>query len=146
MRTSKKIIALFAIMLVSGTLPARADSVEVIKTAQLKYRQRIKDLGEQIQMLESKGLLTKDESAKFMERQSQLGKSEEVIENGGFQKGPTDELEKSVTLLNSDVFKASHKSNPIKPGQADKEVNDPNLIPAYPDANLKPGSGVVDKK
>jgi hypothetical protein len=146
MRTSKKIIALFAIMLVSGTLPARADSVEVTTTMQLKYRQRIKDLGEQIQMLESKGLLTKDESTKFLERQSQMSKAEEAIRNGGFQKGPTDELEKSVTLLNSDVFKASHKNNPVKPGQADKEVNDPNLIPAYPDANLQPGSGVVDKK
>jgi hypothetical protein len=144
--TSKKIMLLFAFMSVSVTLPARADSVEVTKTIQLKYQQRIKDLGEQIQMLESKGLLTKDESAKFMQRQSQMSTSEEAIRNGGFQKGPTDELEKSVTLLNSDVFKASHKSNPVKPGQADKEVNDPNLVPAYPDANLQPGSGVVDKK
>jgi hypothetical protein len=146
MRTSKKIIVLFVIMLVSGTLPARADSVEVTTTRQLKYQQRIKDLGEQIQMLESKGLLTKDESAKFMERQSQMSKSEEAVRNGGFPKGPTDDLEKSVTLLNSDVFKASHKNNPVKPGQAEKETNDPNLIPAYPDANLQPGSGVVDKK
>jgi len=150
MRISKKIIGGIAVMLMNGALSAHADSVEEVSTSRgpnpAKYQQRIKDLGDQIQLLGNKGLITKEEVAQFMERQSQLGKSEESVRNGGFQKPATDELEKSVTLLNADVFKASHKSNPIKPGQAEKEVNDPNLVPAYPDANLQPGSGVVDKK
>jgi hypothetical protein len=149
MQISKRIISVFAVMLASGTLPAPADNVEPSGTMRLinpKYQQRVKNLGEQIQMLEGKGLLTKEETAKFMERQSQLSKSEEAARNGGYQKPETDQLEKSITLLNSDVFKASNKHNPIKPGQAEKEVNDPNLIPAYPDANLQPNSGVVDKQ
>jgi hypothetical protein len=140
MRNSKKIIGVIAALALSGTLSTYAEMNPA------EYQQRIKDLGNQVQLLQGKGLLTNDEVSKFTVRLSQLSKVEESVRSGGFQKAPTDELEKSVTQLNGDVFKASHKANPIKPGQADKEVNDPNLIPAYPDANLKPGSGVVDKK
>jgi hypothetical protein len=146
MRISKRIISIFAAVLVGGTLPALADNADsTTKLRNPKYEERVKNLGEQIQMLEGKGLLTKDETARFMERQSQLSKQEEAVRSGGYQKPETDQLEKSITLLNSDVFRASNKHNPIKPGQAEKEVNDPNLIPAYPDANLQPGSGVVGK-
>jgi len=111
MSFSKKIIAMLAIVLVSGSLPVRADDVEVSATSKVnaKYHQRIKDLGEQIQLLESKGLITKDEAAKFTERQAQLDKSEESVKSAGFQKPATDELEKSITALNADVSKASHK-------------------------------------
>ncbi len=66
---------------------------------------------------------------------------EEKTRQDGFPKPEADDLEKSITKLNSDVFSASHKSNPVKAGSAEKEVHDPNLIPAYPDANLQPGSG-----
>jgi len=139
MHNSKKIIGIVAAIWASGTFAyAEMNPAE--------YQQRIKDLGDQVHLLQGKGLLTNDEVSKFTERLSQLSKTEQTVRSAGFQKVPTDELEKAVTKLNADVFKASHKDNPIKPGQADQEVNDPNLIPDYPDPNLKPGSGVVDKK
>jgi hypothetical protein len=146
MRNLRQVISSIALLMAIGTLPAHTDEVEVTQQVNLKYAQRIKDLGDQIQLLSGKGLLTKDETAQFMERQSQLGKTQQSVKMGGYQKNATDDLEKSVTQLNADVFKASHKDNPVKPGQAQTEVNDPNLIPAYSDKNLQPGSGVVDKK
>ncbi|HEY9683427.1 MAG TPA: hypothetical protein V6C86_17745 [Oculatellaceae cyanobacterium] len=149
MHTVKRVFSSALVSMSVGILPVFADSVETTETISIngaKYAQRVKDLGEQIQLVRSKGLITTEEATKFLERQAKLKTTEEEVRKAGFQKPQADELEKSITLLNADVFKASHKSNPIKPGQAEKEVNDPNLIPAYPDANLQPGSGVVDKK
>ena len=149
MHTMRQLVSSVVMASAIGVLPVMADSVETTETVSLnpaKYAQRVKDLGEQIQLVQSKGLITGDEASKFLERQGKLKNMEEETRKAGFPKPQADELEKSITLLNADLFKASHKSNPIKPGQADKEVNDPNLIPAYPDANLQPGSGVVDKK
>ena len=139
---------LVLIALTISTIPAFAQSVQISETTELgqaKYAQRVKDLGEQIRLVQSKGLISQDAATKFLDRQTKLKAQEEETRKGGFQKPAADNLEQAITKLNSDLFAASHKSNPIKPGQADKEVNDPNLVPAYPDANLKPGSGVVDK-
>jgi hypothetical protein len=110
-----------------------------------KYRQRLKDLGEQIQLVQNKGFISQDEATKFLERQSRLLSLEAEVRKSGFPKPEADDLEKKITLLNEEVFKASHKNNPIKPGQAEREVNDPNLIPAYSDPKLQPGSGQVSR-
>jgi TolA-binding protein len=131
-----------------STLLAQSSSSSVTEEVRLgepKYRQRIKDLGEQIEMIQGKGFLTKPEADKFMQRIEELRGMEAEARKNGYAKPEADELEKGITLLNEQVFKASHKNNPIKPGPAEKEVNDPNLIPAYPDANLQPGSGKVSK-
>jgi hypothetical protein len=108
-----------------------------------KYRQRIMDLGDQIRLVQNKGFISEDQATKFLNRQSGLISTEKELREKGFPKPPTDDLEKAITLLNEEVFKASHKNDPIKPGQAEKEVHDPNLIPAYPDKELQPGSGQV---
>ncbi len=112
--------------------------------AQPKYKKRIADLGDQIQLNSSKGFISKEETETFLARQSKLIAMEEEARKKGFEKADADELERSITLLNADLFTASHKDNPVKAGQADAEVNDPNLIPAYPDKELQPGSGKVD--
>jgi hypothetical protein len=124
--------------------PVFADSIEVSASTgigQAKYAQRVSDLGDQIRLVRSKGLITQEDEAKFSARQQELKAMEEKTRQDGFPKPEADDLEKSITKLNSDVFSASHKSNPVKAGSAEKEVHDPNLIPAYPDANLQPGSG-----
>jgi hypothetical protein len=120
---------------------SNTESIEEPSLGRPKYRQRIKDLGEQIHLVQSKGFISQDEATKFLDRQSKLFSMEAEARNNGFPKPATDDLEKAITLLNEEVFKASHKNNPIKPGQAEREVNDPNLIPAYPDKDLQPGSG-----
>ncbi len=106
-----------------------------------KFKERLNDLAEQVKMALSKGWINADESAKFMERQTKLLAEEAEANKQGYPKAAVDNLEKEVTLLNGDLFKAMHKTDPVKPGPADKEVNDPNLIPAYPDPELQPNSG-----
>ena len=113
----------------------------VIRKFVPKFKQRLVDLADQIKMAQGKGFLTADEVSKFMERQSKLLMQEEAASKKGFPRSELDALEREITLLNGDVFKAMRKSDPVKPGQAEKEVNDPNLIPAYPDPELQPGSG-----
>jgi hypothetical protein len=144
MHTIKRTCHFAILTLTVVAAPVFAQSVEVSASTGLnpaKYAQRVKDLGEQIRLVRSKGLITEDDATKFSARQQELKSMEEKTRQDGFQKPEADTLEKSITKLNADLFAASHKTNPIKPGQAEKEVHDPNLIPAYPDANLQPGSG-----
>jgi len=116
---------------------------EEVEQGRPKYRKRIKDLGDQIHLVRDKGFITQEEADKFLNRQTELFAMEADVRKNGFPRPASNDLEKSITLLNEQVFKASHKNDPIKPGQAEKEVNDPNLIPAYPDKDLQPGSGKV---
>ncbi len=112
----------------------------------LKYKQRVQDLADQIKLVQSKGFISSDQANKFLERQSTLAAMEAEDRRNGYPKAATDQLEKAITLLNEDLFKASHKNNPIKSSNAQNEAHDPNLIPAYPDADLQPGSGHVSPK
>lgn len=107
-----------------------------------KFKQRIIDLGDQIRLAQNKGFITADEGGKFLERQSKLLSVEAEASKKGFAKADVDDLEKAITLFNGDLFKVMHKQDPIKPSPADSEVNDPNLIPAYPDKDLQAGSGL----
>lgn len=124
--------------------PGPGDEVIPIKpsiTFIPKFKQRIADLGDQIRMAQSKGFITDAEATQFTDRQSKLFLIEADANKKGFPKPDLDNLEKAITLLNSDLFKAMHKNDPVKPGTSENEVNDPNLIPAYPDPELQPGSG-----
>ena len=96
-------------------------------------------------MAQSKSWINADEAAKFMERQAKLLTEEAEANKQDYPKAAVDKLEREVTLLNGDLFKAMHKTDPVKPGPADKEVNDPNLIPAYPDPELQPNSSSNSK-
>lgn len=109
-----------------------------------KFKQRLNDLADQVHLAQGKAFITADEAAKFMERQSKLLTVEADLSRRGYPKEELDSLEKSITSLNADLFAAMHKTDPVKPTASEKEVNDPNLIPAYNDPELKPGSGHVD--
>lgn len=127
--------------------PGTAGSSESVRTVRPtlifvpKFRERLINLGDQIRMVQAKGFISAEESSAFLSRQAVLLEQETTAAKNGFQRAEVDSLEKAITLLNSDLFKASKKSDPVKPGPAETEVNDPNLIPAYPDAELQPGSG-----
>lgn len=105
-----------------------------------KFKERLLNLADQIKLVQSKGFITAEEASSFLSRQAALLAQESEAARKGFPRAEVDALEKGVTLLNSDLFKASRKSDPVKPGAAETEVNDPNLIPAYPDPELQPGS------
>ena len=116
------------------TLPPEKTSITFIP----KFKQRINDLGAQIRLVESKGLITSGEAGAFLDRQARLLLQEAQANNQGFRTAELNALEKAITLLNADLFAATHKNSPVKPGTAEKEINDPNLIPDYPDPELKP--------
>jgi hypothetical protein len=111
-----------------------------------KFKQRLNDIADQIKMAQGKNFITAAEASQFLERENKLLSVEADASKNGFPKSSIDDLEKAITLLNGDLFKAMRKSDPVKPGTAEKEVNDPNLIPAYPDPELQPGSGQMEQK
>jgi hypothetical protein len=119
------------------TIPSQKTSITFIP----KFKQRINDLGDQIRLVQSKGFITGIEASKFLDQQSKLLLQESEVSMKGFPKADLDTLEKAITLLNADLFAAMRKCDPVKPGSAEKEVNDPNLIPAYTDPELQPNSG-----
>lgn len=103
-----------------------------------RFKQRLNDIGAQIKMAEQKGFISPQDAQTFASRASLLLLQESEVSEKGFPKPVLDDLEKSITLLNSDLFAAMHKKNPIRPGLSEKEINDPNLIPAYSDPALQP--------
>ncbi len=123
------------------TIPTEKTSITFVP----KFKQRITDLGDQIRLVQGKGFITQDEASKLLDRQSKLFVQESEVSKRGFPKADLDVLEKAITLLNADLFKAMRKSNPVQAGPAEKEVNDPNLIPAYSDPELQPGSGHISE-
>lgn len=116
-------------------------SPTVIRKFLPKFKERLLDLADQVKMAQTKGWITADEAAKFMERQTKLLPVEAEASKKGFPQADVDNLERAITLLNGDLFKAMRKADPVKPGPAESEVNDPNLIPAYSDPELQPNSG-----
>jgi hypothetical protein len=119
------------------SIPTERTSIRFVP----RFKQRINDLGDQIRLARSKGFITPEEESRLQERQSKLLLQEADVSQKGFLKPDLDALEKAVTLLNGDVFAAMRKSDPVKSGSAEKEINDPNLIPAYTDPELQPNSG-----
>lgn len=107
-----------------------------------KFKERIKNLAEQIQMAQSKGFIEPEKAKDFLAEQAKLLQQEEAAAKNNFPKEELDKLETAITVLNGNLFKAMRKNDPVKPGPAESEVNDPNLIPAYPDPELQPGSGI----
>lgn len=81
-----------------------------------KFKERIKNLKEQVEFSLGKGFISQDESTQFHSRLTQLSAQEADLEKKGYPKGELDSLEKGITGLNSDLFKASNKPSGEKPG------------------------------
>ncbi|MBX9719756.1 MAG: hypothetical protein K2X81_00035 [Candidatus Obscuribacterales bacterium] len=77
-----------------------------------KFKQRILDLKEQITLGQTKGFLSSEEVAAFMQRDGQLLLQEEDLAKKNYPKAQLDDLEKAITLLNGDLFKAMNKKGP----------------------------------
>ena len=93
----------------SGSESSASDSV-TLKFAP-KFKERIKNLKEQIDFSLTKGFITADQAAALTTRQGQLAGQEAELAKSGYPKPALDDLEKAITLLNSDLHKASQKGN-----------------------------------
>lgn len=81
-----------------------------------KFKERIKNLKEQVDFSLGKGFITQAESTAFHARLDQLHVQEEDLAKKGYPKAELDGLEKGITGLNSDLFKASNKASAEKAG------------------------------
>jgi hypothetical protein len=94
------------------SIPATpADEVTVTPTLNLeaKYRQRIKDMGEQLDNGIAKGWISSGKGEQLKKELSDVDAMETDVSAKGFEKEPTNVLEKKVTALNEHITNAMKK-------------------------------------
>ncbi|HEY9784098.1 MAG TPA: hypothetical protein V6D17_01765 [Candidatus Obscuribacterales bacterium] len=69
----------------------------------LKYKERLKNYGEQIELGLTKGWLTADQAASFKKELARLSEIESQVSAKGYPKAETDILEKDFTKFNADL-------------------------------------------
>jgi hypothetical protein len=90
------------------SIPARADEITSTITPNLeaKYRQRIKDMREQLDNGLSKGWISSAKGEQLKQELSDVDTLETGVSSQGFPKEPTNDLEKKVTALNEHITSA----------------------------------------
>lgn len=82
-----------------------------------KYKERLKNFQEQLDMGLAKGWITEKEGAQFKARLETLKEIEKKVSAARYPKADLDDMEKQFTLYNQDFYKASNKPA-IKPKSA----------------------------
>jgi|AGTN01.1.fsa_nt_gi hypothetical protein len=104
---------------------------------EFKYKERLKNWGEQIQMGISKGWLSDADAVVFKDRLEKLRTLEAEVSSKGYPKPELDDMEKQFTKYNQDLSDAGTKSTaPPVPKGADKSPAD--VLP--PDADTEPAA------
>jgi hypothetical protein len=114
-------LSLTTLLLCSGVLKAQADEVrsesgssssstELVgekKGYALKYAERVKNWGEQIDTGVSKGWLTADDASKFRSRLENLRQLNNSVSSKGYPKADLNDMEKQFNQFNIDLSHAS---------------------------------------
>lgn len=101
----------------STTTTVEQSGVMGVKSANkvnYKYKERLKNYVEQVDMGLTRGWLTADDGAKFKKELERLNALEATVSKNGYVKAEVDNLEKQVTKFNMDLTAAANK----KPGTA----------------------------
>ena len=87
------------------SIPVLADEITSTLTPNLeaKYRQRIKDMGEQLDNGVSKGWISSAKASQLKQELSDVDSLETDVSSKGFPKEATNDLEKKVTALNEHI-------------------------------------------
>lgn len=93
---------------------------------EFKYKERLKNWGEQIQMGINKGWLSEADAGIFKERLEKLRALETEVSSKGYPKPELDDMEKQFTRYNQDLSDAGSKATiaPPVPKGADKSPAD----------------------
>lgn len=92
---------------------------------EFKYKERLKNWGEQIEMGLSKGWLNNADATVFKGRLEQLRTLEAEVSGRGYPKPELDDMEKQFTKFNQDLSDAGSKlTSPAVPKGADKSPAD----------------------
>lgn len=140
---SGKLCLLTALIAVTGSTIARADEgsfptsysesselrgfggVHEANRIEFKYKERLKNWGEQIQMGITRGWLSESDAGIFKDRLEKLRALEADVSSKGYPKPELDDMEKQFTKFNQDLSDAGTKSTaPPVPKGADKGPND----------------------
>lgn len=92
----------------SSSSSSTTDSIDV-KQHNLKYGERVKNWGEQIDMGISKGWLTADEASTFKTRLDGLRQLNDSISAKGYPRAEQDDMEKQFNTFNIDLSTAASK-------------------------------------
>lgn len=76
---------------------------------QPKFKKRISDIADQIDMALSKGFISSDEASGFKQRQLQLLSMDEEYNKKGSAPNLLVEIERTITVLNADMYRAMNK-------------------------------------
>lgn len=89
-----------------------------------KYKERLKNFQEQLDMGLAKGWITDKEGAQFKARLEALKEIEKKVSAAKYPKADLDDMEKQFTLYNQDFYKASNKpaSKPKAASEKQKEA------------------------
>lgn len=79
-----------------------------------KFNRRIMNLGEQIDLALSKGFISSEEAASFKQRQMQLVSMDEEATKKKMPQTSVIEIERALTVLNADMYRAMHKDTAAK--------------------------------
>lgn len=140
---SVKLCFLTALIAVTSSTIARADEgsfptsysesselrgyggVHEANRIEFKYKERLKNWGEQIQMGITRGWLSESDAGIFKDRLEKLRTLEADVSSKGYPKPELDDMEKQFTKFNQDLSDAGTKSTaPPVPKGADKGPND----------------------
>lgn len=147
---SVKLCFLTALVAVTGSTIARADEgslptsysesyesrgyggVRDANRIEFKYKERLKNWGEQIQMGITRGWLSEADAGIFKDRLEKLRTLEADVSSKGYPKPELDDMEKQFTKFNQDLSDAGTKSTaPPVPKGVDKGPND--VVPSDSD-------------
>jgi len=94
-----------------------------------KYKERLKNFQEQLEMGLARGWITEKEGAHFKARLETLKEIEKKVSAARYPKADLDDMEKQFTLYNQDFYKASNKPA-IKPKAASEKEKEAAGTPA----------------
>lgn len=108
---------------------------------EFKYKERLKNWGEQIQMGISRGWLSDADAGVFKNRLEKLKALEAAVSSKGYPKPELDDMEKQFTKYNQDLSDAGTKSTapPVPPG-VDRSPAD--VVPSG--SGAAPGADATD--
>lgn len=100
-----------------------------------KYKQRLKNYAEQIEMGMTRGWLTPEQGARFKTELERLTKLESAVSAAGYPKDQLDDLEKQVTQFNIDLTSTGSQQSASPPLT---KTTAPPIPGANPDEELPP--------
>lgn len=108
----------------SSSSSSSSESTTEVKKFAPKFRQRLKDIKEQINTGVTKGWITQDQADQLKKQHDEVAAFEVEVRSKGYPRKQEDQLEQQVTELNQSVQSAIAKSSASKEPQPSKSESE----------------------